>query len=130
MENFSVKYLSKLIMIIIFLIPGVLLSIAIIKHLFIVGIISIALLFALIFLAPFVSSVENLWMYVLSLITLTPLNIKIAITAYPMLYDLFDFKALAVFMAITLFFIASDAEQIVLGLITRIVKPKQNEIDI
>ena len=130
MENFSVKYLSKLTMIIIFLIPGVLLSIAIIKHLFIVGIISIALLFALIFSTPFTKGVENLWMYVLSLITLTPLNIKIAITAYTVLCNLFDFKALAVFIAITLFFIASDAEQIVLGLITRIVKPKQKEIDI
>ena len=130
MEDFSVKYLSELIMIIVLLIPGALLNIAIIKHLFIIGVISIVLLFILIFLTPLTDNIENLWMYVLSLITLAPLNIKIATMAYPLLYDLFNYKALAVFIAITIFFIASNTEQIVLGVITRIVKPKQKEIDI
>ena len=122
------KYLGNLITIIILLTPSILLSIAIVKHLPIIGIISIALLFALVFSMPIAKGIENLWMYVLSLITLLPLNVKISIMAYPLIFDLFDSMALAVFISIMVFFIASNIGQIVLGLITRIIKPKQDEI--
>lgn len=122
------KYLGNLITIIILLTPSTLLSIAIVKHLPIIGIISIALLFALVFSMPIAKGIENLWMYVLSLITLLPLNVKISIMAYPLIFDLFDSMALAVFISIMVFFIASNIGQIVLGLITRIIKPKQDEI--
>lgn len=122
------KYLGNLITIIILLTPSTLLSIAIVKHLLIIGIISIALLFALVFSMPIAKGIENLWMYVLSLITLLPLNVKISIMAYPLIFDLFDSMALAVFISIMVFFIASNIGQIVLGLITRIIKPKQDEI--
>lgn len=124
------KYLGNLITIIILLTPSVLLSIAIIKHLLIIGIISIVLLFVLVFSMPLAKNVENFWMYVLSLITLLPLNIKISIMAYHLFYDLFDFKALQIFISIMVFFIVSNIEQIVLGLITRIIKPKQEEIEV
>lgn len=122
------KYLGNLITIIILLTPSTLLSIAIVKHLLIIDIISIALLFALVFSMPIAKGIENLWMYVLSLITLLPLNVKISIMAYPLIFDLFDSMALAVFISIMVFFIASNIGQIVLGLITRIIKPKQDEI--
>lgn len=122
------KYLGNLITIIILLTPSTLLSIAIVKHLLIIGIISIALLFALVFSMPIAKGIENLWMYVLSLITLLPLNVKISIMAYPLIFDLFDSMDLAVFISIMVFFIASNIGQIVLGLITRIIKPKQDEI--
>lgn len=122
------KYLGNLITIIILLTPSALLSIAIVKHLPIIGIISIALLFVLVFSMPLAKGIENLWMYVLSLITLLPLNVKISIMVYPLIFDLFDSMALAVFISIMVFFIASNIEQIVLGLITRIIKPKQDEI--
>lgn len=122
------KYLGNLITIIILLTPSTLLSIAIVKHLLIIGIISIALLFALVFSMPIAKGIENLWMYVLSLITLLPLNVKISIMAYSLIFDLFDSMALAVFISIMVFFIASNIGQIVLGLITRIIKPKQDEI--
>lgn len=122
------KYLGNLITIIILLTPSALLSIAIVKHLPIIGVISIVLLFALVFSMPLAKGIENLWMYVLSLITLLPLNVKISIMAYPLIFDLFDSMALAVFISIMVFFIASNIGQIVLGLITRIIKPKQDEI--
>lgn len=122
------KYLGNLITIIILLTPSALLSIAIVKHLPIIGVISIALLFVLVFSMPLAKGIENLWMYVLSLITLLPLNVKISIMAYPLIFDLFDSMALAVFISIMVFFIASNIGQIVLGLITRIIKPKQDEI--
>lgn len=122
------KYLGNLITIIILLTPSALLSIAIVKHLPIIGVISIVLLFVLVFSMPIAKGIENLWMYVLSLITLLPLNVKISIMAYPLIFDLFDSMALAVFISIMVFFIASNIGQIVLGLITRIIKPKQDEI--
>lgn len=122
------KYLGNLITIIILLTPSALLSIAIVKHLPIIGIISIALLFVLVFSMPLAKGIENLWMYVLSLITLLPLNVKISIMVYPLIFDLVDSMAFAVFISIMVFFIASNIEQIVLGLITRIIKPKQEEI--
>lgn len=122
------KYLGNLITIIILLTPSALLSIAIVKHLPIIGVISIALLFVLVFSMPLAKGIENFWMYVLSLITLLPLNVKISIMAYPLIFDLFDSMALAVFISIMVFFIASNIGQIVLGLITRIIKPKQDEI--
>ena len=122
------KYLGNLITIIILLTPSALLSIAIVKHLPIIGVISIVLLFVLVFSMPLAKGIENLWMYVLSLITLLPLNVKISIMAYPLIFDLFDSMALAVFISIMVFFIASNIGQIVLGLITRIIKPKQDEI--
>ena len=124
------KYLSDLITIIILLIPNALLSIAIIKHLPVIGIISIVLLFVLVLLMPLAKGIENIWMYVLSSITLLPLNVKISIMAYPLIYDLFDFNALAIFISIMVFFIVSNTEQIVLGLITRIIKTKQEELEI
>lgn len=124
------KYLSDLITIIILLIPNALLSIAIIKHLPVIGIISIVLLFVLVLLMPLAKGIENIWMYVLSSITLLPLNVKISIMAYPLIYDLFDFNALAIFISIKVFFIVSNTEQIVLGLITRIIKTKQEELEI
>lgn len=122
------KYLGNLITIIILLTPSTLLSIAIVKHLLIIGIISIALLFVLVFSMPLAKGIENLWMYVLSLITLLPLNVKISIMVYPLIFDLVDSMAFAVFISIMVFFIASNIGQIVLGLITRIIKPKQDEI--
>lgn len=122
------KYLGNLITIIILLTPSALLSIAIVKHLPIIGVVSIVLLFVLVFSMPLAKGIENLWMYVLSLITLLPLNVKISIMAYPLIFDLFDSMALAVFISIMVFFIASNIGQIVLGLITRIIKPKQDEI--
>lgn len=122
------KYLGNLITIIILLTPSALLSIAIVKHLPIIGVISIALLFVLVFSMPLAKGIENLWMYVLSLITLLPLNVKISIMVYPLIFDLVDSMALAVFISIMVFFIASNIGQIVLGLITRIIKPKQEEI--
>ena len=124
------KYLSDLITIIILLIPNALLSIAIIKHLPVIGIISIVLLFVLVLSMPLAKGIENIWMYVLSSITLLPLNVKISIMAYPLIYDLFDFNALAIFISIMVFFIVSNTEQIVLGLITRIIKTKQEELEI
>ena len=124
------KYLSDLITIIILLMPNALLSIAIIKHLPVIGIISIVLLFVLVLLMPLAKGIENIWMYVLSSITLLPLNVKISIMVYPLIYDLFDFNALAIFISIMVFFIVSNIEQIVLGLITRIIKTKQEELEI
>lgn len=124
------KHIGNFITLLILLIPCMLLSLAVIKSNIILGIISITLLFCLVFGTPITNGIENFWMYVLSSITLFPLNVKIAIIMFPVLYDLFYSKALAVLTAIIITFVISNVQQIVLGLITRFIKPKQKEINV
>lgn len=124
------KYLSNLVTVVILLVPCILLSIATIKKILVLGIIGVALMFTYVFFTPLTKGAENFWMYVLSAITLLPLNIKIAIMLYPIFYDLFNLKALSIFISVIVVFIICNIEQIILGVITRIVKPNQKGVDI
>lgn len=124
------KHLSNLVAVIMLLMPCILLSIATMRQIFLMGILGIGLLFTYIFFTPLTKGAESFWMYVLSTITLLPLNIKIVIMVYPIFCDLFNFKVLAIFTSIIVLFITCNIEQIILGVITRIVKPNQKGIDI
>lgn len=124
------KYLSNLVTVTVLLTPCILLSIATMKKILVLGIIGVALLFTYVFFTPLTKGAENFWMYVLSTITLLPLNIKIIIMLYPVFCDLFSFKVLAIFISVIVMFIICNIEQIILGVITRIIKPNQKGIDI
>ena len=124
------KQLSNLFTVTILLIPCILLSIATMKKILVLGVFGVVLLFIYVFFTPLTKGAENFWMYVLSAITLLPLNIKIAIMLYPIFCDLFNFKALAIFMSIIVMFIICNIEQIIMGVLTRIVKPNQKGVDI
>lgn len=124
------KHLSNLVTVTILFIPCILLSIATVKKILVLGVVGVVLLFVYVFFAPLTKGAENFWMYVLSTITLLPLNIKITVMLYPIFCDLLNFKALIIFISVLVAFIVWNIEQIILGVITRIVKPNQKGVDI
>lgn len=124
------KHLSNLVTVTILFIPCILLSIATMKKILVLGVFGVVLLFVYVFFVPLTKGAENFWMYVLSTITLLPLNIKITVMLYPVFCDLLNFKALIIFISVLVAFIVWNIEQIILGVITRIVKPNQKGVDI
>lgn len=124
------KHLSNLVTVTILLIPCILLSIATVKKILVLGVVGVVLLFVYVFFAPLTKGAENFWMYVLSTITLLPLNIKIIVMLHPIFCDLSNIKALIIFTLVLVAFIVWNIEQIILGVITRIVKPNQKGVDI
>ena len=100
------------------------------KKIMVLGVLGVVLLFIYVFFTPLTKGAENFWMYVLSTITLLPLNIKIILVVYPIFCDLLNFKALVIFISVLVTFIIWNIEQIILGVITRIVKPNQKGVDI
>lgn len=127
---FKMKHLSNLVTVTILLIPCILLSIATMKKIMVLGVLGVVLLFIYVFFTPLTKGAENFWMYVLSTITLLPLNIKIILVVYPIFCNLLNFKALIIFISVLVAFIVWNIEQIILGVITRIVKPNQKGVDI
>lgn len=124
------KHLSNLVTVTILFIPCILLSIATMKKILVLGVFGVVLLFVYVFFTPLTKGAENFWMYVLSTITLLPLNIKIILVVYPIFCNLLNFKALVIFISVLVTFIIWNIEQIILGVITRIVKPNQKGVDI
>lgn len=124
------KHLSNLVTVTILFIPCILLSVATVKKILVLGVVGVVLLFLYVFFTPLTKGAENFWMYVLSTITLLPLNIKITVMLYPIFCDLLNFKALIIFISVLVAFIVWNIEQIILGMITRIVKPNQKGVDI
>lgn len=124
------KHLSNLVTVTILFIPCILLSIATMKKILVLGVFGVVLLFVYVFFVPLTKGAENFWMYVLSTITLLPLNIKITVMLYSIFCDLLNFKALIIFISVLVAFIVWNIEEIILGVITRIVKPNQKGVDI
>lgn len=124
------KHLNNLVTVTILFIPCILLSVATVKKILVLGVVGVVLLFLYVFFTPLTKGAENFWMYVLSTITLLPLNIKITVMLYPIFCDLLNFKALIIFISVLVAFIVWNIEQIILGMITRIVKPNQKGVDI
>lgn len=124
------KFVAGFVQWVILLIPLVLLSVAVFKNVIVLGIISIVLLFAIVFFSPLTAGNENFWMFGLSSITLLPLNIKAAIGLRAALYDFLDLYFESLLITIILFFVLSNIEQIVLGVITRVIKPNQKRTNV
>ena len=124
------KHLNNLFTVTILLIPCILLSIATIKKILVLGVFGVVLLFVFVFFAPLTKGAENFWLYVLSTITLLPLNIKLTVMLYSIFCDLLNFKALIIFISVLAAFIVWNIEEILLGVTTRIVKPNQKGVDI
>lgn len=124
------KHLSNLFTVTILLIPCILLSIATMKKILVLGVFGVVLLFIYVFFTPLTKGAENFWMYILSTITLLPLNIKITVMLYSIFCDLLNFKALIIFISVLAAFIVWNIEEILFGVTTRIVKPNQKGVDI
>lgn len=124
------KHLSNLFTVTILFIPCILLSIATMRKILVLGVFGVVLLFIYVFSTPLTKGAENFWMYILSTITLLPLNIKITVMLYSIFCDLLNFKALIIFISVLAAFIVWNIEEILLGVTTRIVKPNQKGVDI
>lgn len=94
-----------------------------------VGLISIAIMFILVFCLRIAKRNENLWVFVLSFFITTPVNIKIIMFLKENTYFV-DYPTFIVIIAsIVVFLILQSVEEIVFGIIARIIRPGQCDFD-
>lgn len=100
-----------------------------IKTNILVGLISIAIMFVFVFCFHICKRVENLWVFVISFFVTTLTNIRLIIYINENTYFL-DYSTFIVIVAsIVVFFILQSIEQIILGIITRMIRPGQHDFD-
>lgn len=90
---------------------------------------SIIIMFALVFLFPIARGRENLWILILSAITLSPINIRL-ITYIVFDTSYLDYSKFTVFFAsVLIFFVLLSVEEIIFGIVVRIMRPHQYDFD-
>ena len=81
--------------------------------------------FVLLFLTPRFRGTENIGMFVMLSVSTVPINLRIAVMLFPML-DLFDINLLTgILRCVIAFSILFSVEQLIMGFLTRIMKPRQ-----
>lgn len=100
-----------------------------IKTNILVGLISIAIMLIFVFCFHICKREENLWVFVISFFVTAPTNIRIIIYIKENTYFL-DYSTFVVIVAsIVVFFTLQSIEQIILGIITRLIRPGQHDFD-
>lgn len=100
-----------------------------IKTNILVGLISIAIMLIFVFCFHICKREENLWVFVISFFATAPTNIRIIIYIKENTYFL-DYSTFVVIVAsIVVFFTLQSIEQIILGIITRLIRPGQHDFD-
>lgn len=100
-----------------------------IKTNILVGLISIAIMLIFVFCFHICKREENLWVFVISFFATAPANIRIIIYIKENTYFL-DYSTFVVIVAsIVVFFTLQSIEQIILGIITRLIRPGQHDFD-
>lgn len=100
-----------------------------IKTNILVGLISIAIMLIFVFRFHICKREENLWVFVISFFVTAPTNIRIIIYIKENTYFL-DYSTFVVIVAsIVVFFTLQSIEQIILGIITRLIRPGQHDFD-
>lgn len=100
-----------------------------IKTNILVGLISIAIMLIFVFCFHICKREENLWVFVISFFVTAPTNIRIIIYIKENTYFL-DYSPFVVIVAsIVVFFTLQSIEQIILGIITRLIRPGQHDFD-
>lgn len=90
---------------------------------------SIIIMFAFVFLLPIAHGRENLWILILSAITLSPVNIRM-ITYIVFDTSYLDYSKFTVFLAsVLIFFVLLSVEEIIFGIVARIMRPHQYDFD-
>lgn len=100
-----------------------------IKANILVGLISIAIMLIFVFCFRICKREENLWVFVISFFVTTPLNIRLIIFIKENTYFLEYSTFIVIVAAIVIFFILQSIEQIILGIITRLIRPVQYDFD-
>lgn len=89
--------------------------------------ISVPLLFGMVHVLPFCRKRENLYMFTFCALTMIPINILMIQAVSPFLFS--DESALRVTMwSVILFFVFLSVEEIILGVLTRLIWPRQYKL--
>lgn len=94
-----------------------------------VGLISIAIMFILVFCLRIAKRNENLWVFVLSFFITTPVNIKIIMFLKENTYFLGYSTFIIITVSIVIFLTLQSIEEIVFGIIARAIRPSQRDFD-
>lgn len=106
-------------------VPIVLAIIAAIKASIILSILSILLTIIDVAVLPVCKNNENVWTFFMTVLTVTPINIKIIVHFIQGNVNLF----IGIVMGLLLYFIMLSIEEIIAGVIVRIIWPKQYDFD-
>lgn len=121
------KLLTNLINVGILLMPLMFSILASTRTSIILMAISIIMLFLLVLFVPLMRGNENVWMFILSTITLVPINIRLVKHIINLLSIDFESSFFNITVAITIYLVLFNIEEIVLGTIVRLLKPNQLE---
>ena len=121
------RTLSNSITLSVFMIPFVLSLVGVIKGSLMLLALALLLMFAIVFIAPVSRTRENLFIYCEVALTLVPVNVKLAKIVG---FEYFDGKLFAFFAIIVIFSILFSVEEIIFGLITRLIRPSQEDFDL
>ena len=100
-----------------------------IKTNILIGLISIAIMLIFVFRFHICKREENLWVFVISFFVTAPTNIRIIIYIKENTYFLDYSTFVAIVASIVVFFTLQSIEQIILGIITRLIRPGQHDFD-
>ena len=122
---FRLKYLWQYLML---AVPPALAIIAALRASPIISIIAILIAFFDIIILPMCKNNENAWMFFLTTITVTPINIRLII------HFIGDCESvpeilISVLVGLLAYFVLLSIEEIIMGIITRILFPKQESFD-
>lgn len=106
-------------------VPIVLAIIAASKASIILSILSILLTIIDVAVLPVCKNNENVWTFFMTALTVTPINIKIIVHFIQGNVNLF----IGIVMGLLLYFIMLSIEEIIAGVIVRIIWPKQYDFD-
>lgn len=93
------------------------------------ALLSIIIMFVLVFRLPIAKNSENLWTFLLSAAILSPLNVRFIINFKDKLCIFYDSKYIVFLSSIIIFFLLLSIEELILGVITRSIKPYQFNFD-
>lgn len=100
-----------------------------IKMNILVGLVSIVIMFVFVFCFHICKQEENLWVFVISFFVTIPTNIRLIIYINENTYFLDYSTFIRMVASIVVFFILQSIEQIILGIITRLLRPDQHDFD-
>lgn len=122
---FHLKYLWQYLML---AVPPALAIIAALRASPIISIIAILIEFFDIIILPMCKNNENAWMFFLTAITVTPINIRLIIHSFDGCKSILEIL-FSIFLGMLVYFVLLSAEEIITAIAIRILFPKQESFD-
>ena len=122
---FRLKYLWQYLML---AVPPALAIIAALRASPIISIIAILIALFDIIILPMSKNNENAWMFFLTAITVTPINIRLIIHSFGGCKSILEIL-FSIFLGMLVYFVLLSAEEIITAIAIRILFPKQESFD-